>query len=99
MFRCQMCQTVAPKGTRAQKVIITTRPKTYAAQESESTRFRRAPRNFRERSAPPRDRGGEGREIVQEIAVCPKCAERHALQTASRHQSAAQSSVPSEPHE
>ena len=78
MFRCQLCQTVAPKGTRGQKLVISTRPKTYAAQESPAMRFRRSPRGFRPREYTPRDKGGEGSEIVQEILVCPKCAAERA---------------------
>jgi hypothetical protein len=82
MFRCQLCQSVVPKGTRSQKLIITTRPKQYAAKEPDRTQFRRSPRGFRERIITPRDRGGEGSEIVQEISVCPRCAEQHSARQA-----------------
>lgn len=78
MFRCQLCQTVVPAGVQAQKLVVTTRSKTYPARGGErSSRggFRGRGRRF----APPApyDKGGEGQEIVREASVCPACAEKY----------------------
>ena len=37
----------------------------------------RSPRKFRAKPSAPHDKGGEGREIVQELTACPDCAKKH----------------------
>lgn len=86
MFRCELCQTIVPAGTRSSKVILVTRDKTYnergggfAARES----FRkRGASPARGRSTPKKefDKGGAGQEIVREATVCPACAANHQRQ-------------------
>jgi hypothetical protein len=72
LFRCQICNTVVPAGVRSTRIVVTTRPKVYAAR-GPSRPPARGPRRFLERP-PPQDKGGEGREIIRELMVCPKCA-------------------------
>lgn len=78
MFRCQLCDRVVGPGTRTHKVVTQTREKEYAARG-------RPPRAWQPRRGGPRmrsskptayDKGGQGREIVQELMVCPDCARR-----------------------
>lgn len=76
MFRCELCDCVVPAGTRATRVVLSTRQKTYASRgQSPSGRGggRRGGRTRKQEF----DKGGSGTEIVREAAVCPKCAERY----------------------
>lgn len=69
MFRCEKCGEIVPAGTSAQSVIVQSRSKEYPERtESQPTGRSRYPR---ERTV---DKGGEGREIVRELKVCPRCA-------------------------
>lgn len=81
MFRCQMCDTVVPPGTRSTKVVVATRSRTYEPR-GQDPRERRGGRSFRGRRGPrkrkPYDKGGEGTEIVRELSACPSCAAEHA---------------------
>ncbi len=70
MFRCQICEKIVPPKTRQQKVTLLTRPKVYASRGPDPTERHRG-RTFRGRGRPkaePRDRGGTGFEIVQEVS-------------------------------
>lgn len=91
MFRCQMCDTVVPAGTRSSKVVMATRTRVYEPR-GQDPRERRGGRSFRGRRGPrkkkPYDKGGEGTEIVRELSVCPKCAAENA-DTPPEHLSAA----------
>lgn len=88
MFRCQMCDTVVPAGTRANKVVVASRPRTYASRGGgERGGFRG---RFRE-PRPEFDKGGTGREIVRELSVCGNCAKQHADEVAE--QTAAETEV------
>jgi hypothetical protein len=83
MFRCQICEKIVPPKTRENKLTLVTRPKVYEARGPDPTERRR----FRGRGRPkaePRDRGGTGYEIVQEISVCPKCAAEYQQQQAEK---------------
>jgi hypothetical protein len=76
MYRCQICDRIVPPKTRQHKLTVATRPKVYPSRGPEPSERRR----FRGRGRPkaePRDRGGSGFEIVQEVSVCPKCAAEH----------------------
>lgn len=76
MFRCQICNQVVPAGTRSQKLTLKTRPKQYSSRGRDPSERRRS---FRDREPrQPYDKGGEGREIVQEVMVCPQCAAQYA---------------------
>lgn len=84
MFRCELCQSVVPAGTRSSKVILVTRDKTYDERGGGGFASRGG---FRKRgpsrgSSPKKDydKGGEGQEIVREASVCPKCAAEHKRQ-------------------
>ena len=58
-----------PAGTSAQNVVVQSRAKEYPERtQKQATGRSRYPR---ERTV---DKGGEGREIVRELKVCPKCA-------------------------
>ena len=81
MFRCDLCQSVVPAGTRSSKVVLVTRDKTYDERGGGGFASRGG---FRKRgpsrgSSPKKDydKGGEGQEIVREVSVCPKCAAEH----------------------
>ena len=69
MFRCEKCGDIVPAGVSAQSVVVQSRAKDYPSR-SESLATGRS-RYLRERTV---DKGGEGREIVRELKVCPKCA-------------------------
>ena len=76
MFRCQKCGQVAPAGAKSERVAVSTRAKVYPSRGQSADR--RFGGGFRGRQQVPKkqqDRGGEGREIVQELIVCPNCAE------------------------
>ena len=76
MYRCQVCETVVPAGTRTHKVVVQTRAREYAARDDSPQRGgpRGRGRNMKKKSY---DRGGEGQEIVRELTVCPTCAEQY----------------------
>ena len=76
MFRCQICQAVVPPKTATQKIVVKSRPKEYAARGSDP-RERPYGRRFAPQPRRPYDKGGEGTEIVQELAVCPECAKKY----------------------
>jgi len=77
VFRCQLCDTVVPKGIRSQKLVTQTRPRNYESRHLKSDEGRRSFRKFRPRGIPKFDKGGVGTEIVQELMVCPQCAEKN----------------------
>jgi hypothetical protein len=78
LFRCQACGCVVPSGVRSHRVTVMTRRKVYEARGSGHSsgqfRGRRGGGGSSRNSA--YDKGGEGREIVQELIVCPACAEK-----------------------
>ena len=79
MFRCQICEKVVEPGVRAAKLVVQTRPKTYEprGRQPDARGFRsRGPR--RSTRGGNYDKGGEGREIVREVMVCPDCEAQHA---------------------
>ncbi len=73
MFRCEICGDIVPAGVSAQSVVVQSRSKDYPSRSEKLTGGRS--RFVRERTV---DKGGEGREIVRELKVCPKCAAEHA---------------------
>jgi hypothetical protein len=77
LFRCQMCNTVVGKRVRTFKLVVQTRTKQF---DSRGTLEAERPR-WRSRSGPKKsakfDKGGQGTEIVNELSVCPQCAEKH----------------------
>lgn len=86
MFRCELCQTVVPPRQRATKIVLATRPRTYAQRGREvRERFGRPP--MRGRGPVPKrpeyDKGGVGTEIVREATVCPRCAAEHQAKLAA----------------
>jgi hypothetical protein len=91
MYRCQMCDKVVPSGTRATKLVVATRERTYESR-GQDPRERRGARPFRGRRGPrkkkPYDKGGQGTEIVRELSVCPACAAANA-DTPPQHQHSA----------
>ncbi len=85
MFRCELCQTVVPPRQRSTKIVLATRPRTYASRGTERReRPGRPPRGrFPQRKEAEYDKGGVGTEIVREAMVCPKCAEEHQKEMAA----------------
>ncbi len=80
MFRCQLCQTVVPAGTRTTKIVVATRKKFYSSRGSAPQMGGPRFRGRRTEPAKPYDKGGVGTEIVREASVCPDCALKHDLQ-------------------
>jgi hypothetical protein len=88
VFRCQLCKTIVPAGTRTQKLTTKTRPKEYAARGTDPSE-RRGRRFSRGRPSKQKfDKGGTGFEIVQEISVCPSCAETENAKRAEEQKAA-----------
>jgi hypothetical protein len=86
MFRCELCHTVVHPRQRSTKIVLVTRPRTYASRGTERReRPGRPPRGrFPQRNKETEyDKGGVGTEIVREAMVCPKCAEEHQKQMAA----------------
>lgn len=77
MFRCQLCDTVVPKSTRSHRIIVQTRARNYDPRRLKSDEGRKTFRKMRTRGKPNFDKGGVGTEIVQELMVCPQCAEKN----------------------
>lgn len=82
MFRCQICNRVAPAGATAHRIIIESRDKEYPSQQSTGPAPRpqrggRKPKGASFAAAAPRDRGGKGHEISKELVVCHECAKQH----------------------
>ena len=76
MFRCQMCQCVAPPRTPSHRLVLSRRGKKYPhrfkANVVRVRPTRKVPKKeFRD------DPGGEGQEIAGEVTVCPGCAARN----------------------
>ncbi len=69
MFRCEKCDHVVEPGTPAQHLVVQRRTVEYP--ERKEPISKRPGRAFREKTV---DKGGEGREIVRELKVCPECA-------------------------
>lgn len=87
MFRCQLCQSVVPAGTRSTKVVLVTREKIYGERgggghAAARGGFRKRGGGGRRNSTPKKDydKGGQGTEIVREAMACPRCAEDHQRQ-------------------
>jgi len=80
VFRCQMCDCIVPQGIRAHKLVVKTRQKNYAPRGTKPVERR----NWRQRGRVKRrqvyDKGGEGTEIVRELAICPDCATKHQME-------------------
>lgn len=73
MYRCAHCGKISLPGSRAYRVVLETRSKTYPYR-SKVNPYRRRLRSGKIDRQPRDDSGGVGREIVREIVVCPKCA-------------------------
>lgn len=74
VFRCQICGQVARAGSKARRVVLVSREKTY----SQRGGFDGFQRRFRGPRPPKQefDKGGRGHEIVREVLSCEGCAER-----------------------
>jgi hypothetical protein len=73
VFRCQVCCQVVPSGVPAQRVVVRTRAKKYPYRP-EVNRVVRLDRRGKPKVIFVDDPGGVGREIAQELVVCPACA-------------------------
>jgi hypothetical protein len=73
MFRCQLCQCVVPPRTPGQQLVLKMRRKKYLYRSRANVVVvyeagKKPKKEYRD------DPGGEGREIVKEVIVCPTCA-------------------------
>jgi hypothetical protein len=74
MFRCEICGSTVPAHTRAQRIVLETRPKRYPARPEV---FRVVTWIAGKRKVTWKDDpGGIGDEIVREVLVCPACSYR-----------------------
>ena len=75
VYRCEQCETVVPAGTPRTLVVVETRPRRYPYRP-EAHRLRRRPGDGGKGLYKLLDdEGGEGYEIVKEMALCPACAQ------------------------
>jgi len=71
MFKCQLCKQVTPARTKAQHIVLETRPRTYKyvhnifPKTSLHMKF---------------NRESTGHETVREVIACPVCAAAYNLQ-------------------
>ncbi len=70
MYRCELCNVVVPPGTRANRVVLETRPAEYPSRPK--AHKRRVGRKLKYFDDP----GGAGFEIAREAVVCRVCYER-----------------------
>ncbi len=98
MFRCHFCQQITPPKTTRHNVVIEVREKRYTGRQQA---FKRGGgRNFRDRDEPTPDRGGQGMEIMREVAACPTCAaKQHEVKRIELEQAAPESENTSTEHD
>ena len=69
MYRCDVCKTVVPPGTKLGRIPEEIREKTYPPR-SDATPYRRpGKKKLRWKDDP----GGTGYELVSELKACPRC--------------------------
>lgn len=68
MYRCQKCNIVVGPNQKIHKVVVETRPRTYAV-----SRPVRRGRGRRRQEEEPMGQAS-GYEIAKELEVCPSCA-------------------------
>ena len=69
MFKCQLCKQVTPARTKARRIVLETRKRTYIIQPPNQKGVRQeAPRVY------------YGYETVREVIACPVCAAAYNLQ-------------------
>jgi hypothetical protein len=76
MYRCQICNVVAPPGTPAERVVIETRAAEYPSRPK--AQHHRVGRKMKYADDP----GGAGYEIAKEAVACPSCASEQRAKTA-----------------
>jgi hypothetical protein len=77
MYRCQICNVVAPPGTPAERVVIETRAAEYPSRPK--AQHHRVGRKMKFADDP----GGAGYEIARESVACPACAAEQRAKTAA----------------
>jgi rubredoxin len=75
MFRCHFCAACPPAKTKAIRITVEARARTYPARPEAHPYRREGKLKYQD------DPGGTGFEIVREVLACPACAtyERRAL--------------------
>ncbi len=68
MYQCELCKKVTPPGTKAHRVVVETRPRTYPPQLKRQWIGAKPIKDYMF------GRTGEGWEIVREVMACPDCA-------------------------
>jgi hypothetical protein len=71
MFVCQLCSSVLPPRTPAQRLVRSRRPTQYALRREVNLVRRDGKKKHTD------DPGGSGSEVAREVLVCPGCARRH----------------------
>lgn len=70
MFRCHFCAVVAPAKTKAARIPVEARARTYPSRPLAH------PYHHDGKLKRHDDPGGAGYEIVREVLACPECAAR-----------------------
>ena len=68
MFLCELCGEVVPPKTKAERVIVEKRSRSYPSRKNANKMKRGRKTVF------ATDPGGMGFEIVKEVLACPNCA-------------------------
>ena len=74
MYRCDVCDSVAPPNTPCTRIVVETRARQYPHRP----RVHWHPPDADGKGKWVDDPGGTGREIVRELRACPTCAARAA---------------------
>ncbi|MED5372228.1 MAG: hypothetical protein VX899_14510 [Myxococcota bacterium] len=67
MYRCQNCGVLVAAGTKVNRIVVETRPRTYQADSAPKGRKKKKMKGRYQRSE------ALGWEIVRELAVCSAC--------------------------
>lgn len=76
MYRCQLCQRVAPPRTPSHRVAIERRVKKYQYR-SRANVVVFVDGGGKRKRVHTDDPGGQGWELVEEVTACRACAEKH----------------------
>ena len=87
MYRCELCNVVVPPGTRANRVVLETRPAEYPSRPK--AHKRRVGRKLKFFDDP----GGAGFEIAREAVVCRVCYERFEAERKAEQEAEAEAMV------
>jgi hypothetical protein len=77
MFRCQMCRRVVLPRIPSHRLVLKWRSKVYPFRSEANVFYRKPEANKKRKRIVRDDPGGRGKEIVQEVRVCPECTAKN----------------------